>query len=339
VAHGLHTLIVRYGANQLVTLLFGPSYDLRDAGSQRLTFADISPGDHIRGQGTPDPTKALYFTVFGLHDSSVKSVSKAKARLTSVAPDQTSANATIGTNQVLIDLGKGTTIRLPGGTSGTLSDLLSDQTVEVSGIYNATTHTFVRATSIRILSSPRVKLGLSITHAAVAQGENQSLAVTGLPSSTVTIEVSYPIGKATRTSLKTNKSGKLLYSFKVPTNVNTYASTTAHIVVASSGAAVNKTFQVKRDVLNLYPFHRTVKIGAVEPVRLIGPASASVDLIVLLPDGHFASQRLHLDAHGRGSYDLHVPVLGPHKSTSVDLLATTTVHGKTYAAKASFGVK
>jgi len=338
-SQGLHSLVVRIGANQLVTLLFGPSFDLRDTTSDHLSFGDLSVGDRIRGSATPDPTRALYFSVFGLKDLSVKSLSNKAAVVTSVADDQSSADATIGKESILVDLGPKTKILLPGGTHGTLLDLIGNQAVQISGIYNTRTRTILRTTRIKILTAPTAKVTLTVARPSVSVGAKQSITVTAPPGTTVRLLVHYPSGRTSIATIHVANAGHGSYTFNVPSSVNTYSSQRATVIATSTTGAASTSFSVSRAPLEIYPVQRVVKAHGREDFRFVGPKRGSVSLFILLPDGRFSTHSVHLDSHGQASYIYHVPALGKHRSKTAHVVATTKVSTKLIAATSQFEIR
>lgn len=69
VRNALHSLQVRIRGGAIVTILFGPSYVVMGRNGERLTFADVLPGDSISTRATPDPQRALVYTAFTVRDT------------------------------------------------------------------------------------------------------------------------------------------------------------------------------------------------------------------------------------------------------------------------------
>src|SRR5205807_2115674 len=178
-SHGLHSIIVRIAGNTLVTLLFGPSFDIRDSKDDKVNFSNLSVGDTITSSATPDPQRALVYTVFAVRDDSLLPLKRTSALLTTVAEDQSSANAVIGKSSVVISLSRSTRVVRPDGTAGSRSDLVGNQVVQVTGVLDQANKNVMDVTEIRLLTGVTAKAGLLIGHSSVKPGGTQNISISG----------------------------------------------------------------------------------------------------------------------------------------------------------------
>lgn len=312
VSHGLHSVVVRIGGNTLVTLLFGPSYDLRDRVHDRLRFDDLSLGDTVSSAATPDPQRALFYTAFTLRDSSITSLKNRNIVLTTVADDLSSANATLGRGSIVVDLSRLTPIYLPNGTRGALSDLVGNEVVKITGLLNIRSMTVIRTARIQIVTGATSRLGIRVLHGRVAPGRTQEITVNAPPRSTIRLSILFASGKRIVRRLTSNSAGHVSYKFTVPTGANTYSSQGASVVASAPNGQVTAHFTVARAALEAYVVHATISPGHVEPIQLIGPRHAHIRLQVLLPDGRYSMTIVRLNSHGRQTFGYPVPSIHGH---------------------------
>lgn len=78
-SHSLHTLILRINGNVSVSVLLGPSYNVRDAFNARMSFDQIYRGDTVTTRALPDPQRALVYTAYSVKDLSSQSVHRSRA--------------------------------------------------------------------------------------------------------------------------------------------------------------------------------------------------------------------------------------------------------------------
>jgi phospholipase C len=336
-SHGLHTILIRIGGNTILTVLLGPSYVVNDAKGGRLNFRQISVGDTISTMATPDPQRALVYTAFGVRDRSVTPLNNTTAVLTTVAPDLSYGNVTIGKENALVDFSPRVNIVRRDGTIGSRNDLVGNQQIRITGLLDTQTETVVQVRSISILTGPTVKTKIALRHSTVSPGATQTVLISSAPRSKLSIEVRYAGNQTVHTSALSDASGHATYSFTVPYGVNSPTSTRATVSVTAGRARTTVHFSVKRAALEVFAGATSVKPGKVQTILLIGPRGASVDLQILWPDGTFTRHSLRLDSKGTGSYSLKVPSLHGHpKSMTATVQALTTLHSAPYVAITHF---
>jgi phospholipase C len=317
---GLHTVLVREHDGTIITLLFGPSYQLREAHRNRIPFTAITVGDQIVSNATPDPQRALVYTTYGLTDRSLSTLRNTRAVIDTVDQDASSFVAVLGGKQVVVDLNKTTKVVRADGSVGSASDLVGSQQVQLTGVYNARTKTMVQTTVVRVLSTRSSRLAVSAVHDPVAPGAKETLSITAPLGSTVSISVHYASGLTRKGKSGTNDTGKGTYSFVVPLGANSRSSQTAAVTVTAKGVTANATFTVQRAPVEVYVRHTSVKHGSTQTVDVLGPHHARATLRILYPGGRYAAHTVTLDAHGRATYTFRLP-----KSLHKALPATVTV--------------
>jgi len=336
----LHTVIIRLSGSTLATILFGPSYDLRDADHDRLTFGQLSPGDHVVTSATPDPQRALVYTAFSLMDRSIRSLKDQKALITSLFGDRSSFTVRIGKDSFVVVLDRTTTIVEPDGSHGTREDLQTSQPVTISGLLNVQTKTVIATTTVHLLSTSKPPVSVSVTHTTVKPGDTQTVTVTAPANSKVTLELRYASGTTKTVRLAADRHGTAHYTFQVPLGVNSLSSQKAAVVVTSSAGHATTTFTVKRAPVEVYLAHRSVKHGASQTLAILGPHKVLATVEVLWPDGRYTTHSLHLDSRGRGTYTFQVRSVSSHlKSHSASVEVTVSLPSGIEAAVASFQIQ
>lgn len=319
---GLHSVVIRIQGGTLVTVLFGPSYNLNDHGKQRLRFSDITPGDIVTTSGTPDPQRALYYSAFSLLDTSVSDVHNQAAVINEMTPGSLEAAATMGGKSVLLTFSRKTAVTLPDGTRGTVSDIVGNQAVRVSGLLNTRTLTMIRTTSVRIMTLPGSRVSLTILHPTITSGSKQVLAIGAAAGSTVSITVRYPDGKTTHGTASVDHSGQGSYSFKVRSGVDTARSDRAEVTVSTGGSTAAAGFTVSRAPLEVYASSSKVTAGGGQEAIVYGPKHGSVRLQILWPDGRYSTHTIQVGSSGRGTYSFHTR--SARGTVELQVTATTT---------------
>ncbi|GAC1327408.1 MAG: hypothetical protein NVSMB22_18890 [Chloroflexota bacterium] len=221
--HSLHSVVVRIKGGTLVTLLFGPSYVLEGKARARLVFSMLSPGDSISTHATPDPQRALAYTAFALHDSSVTPISNRRAVVSTVSPDNTYVAAMIGRKSVIVDIGKNTKFIRADGSRGTPADVVPNQGIRISGLINTRTDTVIETASIRVVTRTRatpphtVALSVSLKNASARARDRQTVTMHGAPSAQIEIQVLYPDAHFDTHTLRLDSHGRGVYTFVVRT--------------------------------------------------------------------------------------------------------------------------
>jgi hypothetical protein len=337
---GIHTMLLRIAGGTVVTVLYGPSYSMQGLKGARLSFRDLAVGDRVATRGTPDPSRALEYTAFNLKDFSITALRNARAVVLDVAPDLSYADAKIGSATVIVNLSPKARITLANGKPGSMSDLVGNQSVTISGLYDTQSKTVVRVSTISILTVPVAKLSVAVAHPNIAPGHKQSVRAAGSPRAAATVTIRYAGGRKTQAHVRFDKSGHTTYSFAVPVGVNSYRSSQATVSVSSNGGTASTSFRVIRATIEVFVRHSTVVAGGAQTIEVLGPRRASIDLQVLLPDGHFLAHTLHLSAKGQGTYSFHLPhERSAVKSRTVLVQALLATPSELYVAVARFRLR
>jgi hypothetical protein len=321
--HKLHTIVLRIKGNTLVTILFGPSYDLRDSKRDKLGFTHLSPGDVISTYATPDPQRALVYTAFGLMDRSVAPIKDKQAVVTLPSQDTSFVNAKMGKSNVVVNLSSKTKIVRPDGSTGNREDLVGNQIVAVTGLINTRSMTVVQTSSIRILTAVAAKVAVVPSSLLIKPGSKQKLTIKATPKSSAKLTISYASGSKKEVTLKTDTSGKATYTFTVPLNANSEKSQLTTVTVSSSAGKSTSSFTVSRAAVEVYVKDRTPKGGGSQTITVFGPDRAHVQTVVLWPDKHYLSHTVTLDSHGKGTYSFRVSRVGSHADTHTAVVQVT----------------
>jgi phospholipase C len=336
----LNSLVLHIKGNTLITILFGPSYQVFDSKHNLLSFSDISDGDTVATAATPDPQRALVYSAFSLRDLSVTPVKSKRAIITTVSPDFSYANAMLGKQTVVVNLQSRTHIIRPDGSSGTTNDLVGDQAVELSGSLNTRTMTLIRTDTIRIITSSAGKFQMVLGASSVAPGGKESLHISGPPGVSAQIQITFANGKALHKTLHTDAKGNATYSFTVPSGSNRLSSQRADVKVTSSAGNIASSFTVSRAPIELYLTHSSVTAGKTETATVLTAPRARVTVLVLLPDGQYLNHQMKVDARGRGTHTFTVPKLHGNVHSHTALVeATVSKSSGTYLATSRFTIK
>lgn len=338
--HGLHTVVVRIAGNTLVTLLFGPSYSLRDNMQGRLSFGELSVGDSIEAAGTPDPQRALVYTVFNLKDASINPLHNVTAVLNTVAEDFSSVTATIGKRSVVVNLDKKTRIIRADGSHGSLKDLIGNEAVTLSGPFNAHTMTVVHADEIRVKTGPKSSLTMTVAHRSLHPGQRQTVTIHAPAGSKVRLVIRFPAGHPLESSFTIASSGSRTYSFTVPAVSSTVTQRSAGLVLTTAKGNVTSSFTILRAPLEVRALHRLIHPGQKQIFELYGPARAYGTIQVLLPNGQYTTKIFRLDRHGRSKITYSVPRMHGHLTGSTATVQVIVIRSSgPLMAQARFAVR
>ncbi len=150
-------VVMRLKGGTLVTLLLGPSTWFGPAqGNTPASLADFVPGDRAEASGRPDPQRALVYGASTLRDLDLQPFARRRGLVLATGQFGSTINVRIGRHEYLIDLGRATTIMLPGGRVGSIADLQAGVSIELSGTHN-TRLDEIRASRIVVYKPPRGK--------------------------------------------------------------------------------------------------------------------------------------------------------------------------------------
>ncbi len=336
---GLHTLELRIAGGTIVTILFGPSYTLHDSGTGRLVFDDISVGDQIRTDATPDPQRALVYTAFNLRDRSLRALYNTRGVIATVDQDGSSFVTVIGTKHVEVNVSSKTKIVRADGSAGSGADLVGSQAVRISGILNTKQQAMIRTRSVEILATSVVRISIKAQHRAVSSGSKQKLTISAPSNAALTVSIRYASKRTSQTKLKSDKHGKATYTFVVPRSVTSLSSQTAIVTLHTSTGTSTTRFSVNRAPVELYLTHRSVRRGARQTLLLAGSPRARVHIRVVWPDRHSFTHAIRLDGKGHGTYTFRVPKkVGRASSHVVTVQGDVLFHSRHYVTTVKFSL-
>jgi hypothetical protein len=338
--HKLHTIVLRIKGGALVTIILGPSYNLRDTRDNKLSFSDLAPGDAISSPATPDPQRALVYSAFIVRDNSIVPITKRTVVLQNISQDGSFADAKLGNKDVVVSLSGPIKITLPSGAPGSRADLVGGQVVSVTGFLNTRTMTVVRTTDIKVVTTQRVRLAVSVKHPDVKAGSKQTLSLSGSPGSTVSVDVRFAGGKKLHRSVHLSGAGRATYSFSVPFDANSATSQRAAVTATGGTNTVSASFTVIRAPVEVYAAASTVSSNARQTLTVFGAKHGTVTVTLLYPDGHYAAHKLKLGSTGEGKYDFRVRKLSSKSAAgTVDVQAMENRSSGVFIAVTHFKIK
>jgi phospholipase C len=336
----LHTIVLRIKGGALVTIILGPSYNLRDARDDKLTFTDLAPGDAISSPATPDPQRALVYSAFIVRDNSIVPITNRTVVLQNISQDGSFADAKLGKKDVVVSLGGPIKITLPSGATGSRADLVGGQVVTVTGFLNTRTMTVVRTTAIKVVTTQRARLAASVKRPAVKAGSRQTLSLSGSPGSTVSVDVRFAGGKNIHRSVHISSAGRATYSFAVPFDANSSTSQRATVTATGGTNTVTSSFIVKRAPVEVYASQASVSSNARQTLIVFGAKRGTVTVTLLYPDGHYAAHKLRLNSAGEGKYTFQVRRLSSKNAgRTVDVQAMENRSSGVFIAVTHFKIK
>lgn len=306
-SHNLHSLDVRMTGSTLVTLLLGPSYQIRDSGLTTLAFRDLAPGDRITTSATPDPDRALVYSAFTIHDLSDHWISNARGEISQVAQDGSSVNVTVGGRTIVANVNRSTRIVDALGNNGTKGDLQSAQQVLISGELDTASGVMLWTGSIHILTSQAAHVAVLAVRVRLHAGERQTLIITAPVGAPIHVKVTYPNNARRSYSTRITAAGRGQISFSIPARVDSPTSTIARVRVTAGVAHAETTFTVVRARIEVYALQSSARAGAKESLLLLGPSSALVLVDTLWPNGTYSSRSTHLGSTGRRTIRVTIP--------------------------------
>lgn len=336
---GLHSVVIRIPGGQLLTVLLGPSYAMRDAGTNHLRLGQMVPGDHLLiSQAVPDPERALYYTGFVIHDLSVSSISARTALISSLGPGNRYVTLTMGGQEVQASLSRNVSVKNADGTSAAVADLVENEYIQVTGLFNARALTMPVVSGIRILTVRTGRLVLSLHQREVAPGKRVSLQVDGSPSTDYSVTVQYPDGTSTTGHVATDANGQGLYRFTALRGHDTLESRQVAVIVSARSGTQVTTFVLRRAPLEVFVSRRVATQGHDESLTLLGPKGASASVLVRWADGTSVERAVRLNPSGTASVTIRVPRRARLSGTAARVRATCALKHQLLSANAKFEV-
>jgi phospholipase C len=336
----LRTIVLRIKGGSLVSIILGPSFNIRDAKDDALKFTDLSVGDKVSTNATPDPQRALVYTAFAIHDSSVTPLVRKTMVIQNVSQDGTFIDAKLGRTDVVVSLGSHASIVLADGSTGSVNDLSGGETIQVTGLLNTHSMTVVRTTDVKILGSQPIKFGVEAGYSTIEPGRKQTLTVTGVSKGKVSITVTFASKRKIQVAKSVPSSGRFVYAFSVPYNANTLSSQQALVLVTSGTSKASTSFTVSRAPVEIYASPSTVRQKGFETLSILGSKKASITITLLYPDGVYSSHKLRLSGSGQATYRFRVRKLSRRtKGHTVNVQATISRSSSVFIAVSHFKLR
>ncbi|MGH2443895.1 MAG: phospholipase C [Chloroflexota bacterium] len=150
-------MLLRLPGGNLATLLIGPStpMEMRNKGKVHLT--DFQIGDHIVAQARPDQQRALVYGAGTLRDLDLAALNRRRGLVTDIGQHNGTLVVQFGRSMLLVELDRHTRILRADGKKGTIGNINTGDTVEVTGIENTRLSEVSSTTIIKQIHAPRVK--------------------------------------------------------------------------------------------------------------------------------------------------------------------------------------
>jgi hypothetical protein len=294
-----------------------------------LVPSEISAGDHLQATGSPDPSTAGVYDVTVVHDLDVSSQTVTG---TVMAVDDVARRLIIGTasGDMTLTLAPGTRITGTSGAGIKLASLSLASQVEVTGLEDTRTSTFVRVASIHETLTP-FSLAVVPSAPAVHPGGTETLAVTTVPNADATVTVMFPDGESQTLHGKADGNGDL--SIDIPVPLEAFAigipQATVNVQVGRSPNvhADTVTFLVKLPGLAVLVTRSRLRVGGRQEITALSRPRTALRLTLLWPNRSVWHRVLETDSHGVATYSFAIPA---HHLSSSDQgkVAVTLTRGR-----------
>jgi hypothetical protein len=149
-------MLIRLSATNIATLILGPSSAYVMKGGQKARLSDIQVGDHVVAQARPDPQRALTYGAGTIRDLNLVPFGPKKGLILSMGQSNTVITVQFGRRSVVVPLGKRTRIERTNGKPGSVGELDTGDTIQVTGVLNQRLDEIVSSSRIKLLHAPRV---------------------------------------------------------------------------------------------------------------------------------------------------------------------------------------
>jgi hypothetical protein len=154
---GAKEMLVRLSATNIATLILGPSSAFVMRKGQKARLGDLQPGDHVVAQARPDPQRALTYGAGTIKDTDLQPFGPKKVRVVAIGQNSNIITIQFGRKTLVAIVGKTTRILRSDGKPGTIGEMNTGDTIQVSGVYNRRLSEIVRSTTIKLIKAPRIK--------------------------------------------------------------------------------------------------------------------------------------------------------------------------------------
>lgn len=282
-----------------------------------ITLADLTPGDHLRAQGTPNFQNGGVYDVRVIHDLDVSSKSlSGKVRSIEMTKNQITVTPADNTADVTLTLDPAATLIDPTGAPLRLSAVQPTAGVTVAGLYNTRTAIFLHVHSLQV-TKPAIPLTVSAALGEVTPGATETLAVQTDPAAQVSAVVSFSNGETVTAPAVAATGGSASLSIVVPFDVYDSSNTTATATITSTIGAMSRstdlTFTLTLPRLALFLANSSVRVGHHEHITAVSQRHAKINLVIHLPDGASSTHSGRTGDNGAWTYSYTVPALKQSK--------------------------
>ncbi|GAC1473643.1 MAG: hypothetical protein PVSMB7_27860 [Chloroflexota bacterium] len=296
-------------------------------GTEPITLADITPGDHLAATGKPEAQNGGVYDLAVVHDrdltlqsltGGVRSVDVTGGKIVLAQPN--------GAPDVTLTVSSTLVITAPDGTLIPLSQLQPTAQLSVSGLYNTRTSAYVRLTEVKETALP-IPLTVNVATPVVQPGATDTLTVQTAPGAQVGGTVQFgseaPLAVPEVTA---DINGVATLTVQVP--VNAYDATNPG-VTATIGATVNgltrstgATFTLTLPRLALILSTDTISVGQKLTMTVLAKPSVTIKTRIKWPNGISWRNVGKTNAHGVLAYTFKIPA---HHTRHGYRLTTITV--------------
>jgi len=279
--------------------------------------ADLTPGDHLRAQGTPDFQNGGVYDVRVIHDLDVSSKSlSGTVKSVDVTKNQLTVTPTDNSADITLTLEPATTLIDPTGAPLSLSAVQPTAGVTVAGIYNTRTATLLHVHLLQV-TKPAIPLTVSAALGEVTPGATETLAVQTDPAAQVSAVVSFSNGETVTVPAVAATGGSASLPIAVPFDVYDSSNTTATATITSTIGAESRstdlTFTLTLPRLALFLANSSVRVGHREHITVVSQRHAKINLVIHLPDGTNSTHTGRTGDNGAWTYSYTVPALKQSK--------------------------
>lgn len=150
-------MLLRLPGGNIATLLIGPStpVELRSRGKAHLS--DLRVGDRVVAQARPDQQRALVYGAGTIRDLDLVPFGPRQGLITDIGQHNATLSVRFGNTNFIVDLAKDTRIVRTDGKKGSIGNLNTGDTVNITGIENARLQEITSVTILKEVKLPRVK--------------------------------------------------------------------------------------------------------------------------------------------------------------------------------------
>jgi len=292
------------------TFILGSTTKLVGRHGAPITLADLTKGDVLRADGTPDSQNAGVYDVATLRDLDVSSSSIAG---TVTAVDTTHSRMTLRSTDnptdITVPLGPDTGIVGPNGAALSPSDIQPTASLTVSGIFNLRTSKFVRVKGVQETRAP-LPLVVNMAQPTVTPGTTQTLSVVTAPGAQVSATILFPEGEIATVPATADDSGIAAISFSVPLDAFSPDTSGATVSITSTAQGLTRnadvSFSIVLPSLALFLDRPRVQVDQRDTATVLSDLGTHLRVAVTFPDGVSWSHTGYANTNGLLVYSFKV---------------------------------